>query len=158
MPSILFICTANICRSPMASALFQKICLENNDLHSWRVESAGTWSREGDPAAEGTKVVMKLQGIDISSHRSRLVQKETIEEFDLILTMERGHKEALQYEFPPQANRIFMLSEMVGLEFDIKDPYGGPMVGYEKTANEIEILLRDGFNTILSLVSNNSSE
>jgi hypothetical protein len=42
---------------------------------------------------------------------------------------------------------------MVGLKFDIKDPYGGPIEGYEKTASEIEILLLDGFNTILSLVS-----
>ena len=157
MPSLLFICTANICRSPMASALFQIICLEKHDMQSWRVESAGTWSHEGDPAVEGTKSVMKSRGIDISSHRSRLVRKEIIEEFDLILTMERGHKEALQYEFPSQASRIYMLSEIVGLEFDIKDPFGGPLAGYEKTANEIEMLLRDGFNTILSLVSNNYS-
>lgn len=157
MPSILFICTANICRSPMASALFQKICLEQNDLHSWRIESAGTWSRNGDRAAEGTVSVMKSQGIDISTHRSRLIQKEIIEKFDLILTMEGGHKEALQFEFPSQASRIFMLSEMVGLRFDIKDPFGGPMEGYEKTADEIETLLRDGFTTILSLVSLNHS-
>lgn len=153
MPSILFICTANICRSPMASALFQKICIEKNDQHSWRVESAGTWSRDGDPAAEGIKTVMNSKGIDLSAHRSRLIQKEILEQFDLILTMERGHKEALHVEFPSVANRIYLLSEMVGQNFDIEDPYGGPMDGYENTANEIETILRDGFNTILSLVN-----
>jgi len=137
----------------MASALFLRICTEKDKSHSWRVDSAGTWAHEGDPVAEGTKSVMKSRGIDVSSHRSKLVKKEIVEEFDLILTMEHGHKEALQIEFPSHSSRIYLLSEMVDKNIDIEDPYGGPILGYEKTANEIESLLREGFNTILSLVS-----
>ena len=153
MPSILFICTANICRSPMASAIMQIICSERSDPQLWRIESAGTWANDGDSVAEGTEIVMDSRGIDVSTHRSRLVRREIINKFDLVLTMERGHKEALQIEFPDISNRIYMLSEMIGLTFDIRDPYGGPLIGYEKTASDIERILDDGFDNIQTLAS-----
>lgn len=153
MPSILFICTANICRSPMASAIMQIICSERSDPKLWRVESAGTWANDGDSVAEGTEIVMDSRGIDVSTHRSRVVRREIIDEFDLVLTMERGHKEALQIEFPDISDRIFMLSEMIGLTFDIGDPYGGPLIGYEKTASDIERILDEGFDNIQTLAS-----
>jgi protein-tyrosine phosphatase len=70
---------------------------------------------------------MKTMGLDTSGHRSRRVTGEMMADFDLILTMEAGHKEALLVEFPELAGRIYMLSEMVGDRRDIADPIGGPL-------------------------------
>ena len=114
MPSVLFVCTANICRSPMAMGLFSHMLAEHQVGGEWQVESAGTWGLEGDPPAAGSQAVMRSMDIDISNHRARRVDNELLRSFDLILTMENGHKEALSMEFPAHAGRVFMLSEMAG--------------------------------------------
>lgn len=148
--SVLFVCTANICRSPMAAALFAKKIKAGL---GWRVESAGTWAPEGQPAASRAQMVLRGRGLDLSQHRSRSVNREMLQEFDLILTMERGHKEALQAEFPEIAARVYMLSEMTGQVFNIEDPIGGPLSEYENTARELEDLLERGCERILQLVA-----
>lgn len=151
MPAILLICTANICRSPMAEALLQAK-LEEEDLSGdWRVESAGTWASAGHPAAALSQQVMEARGIDISQHRSKGVEGGYLEKFDLILTMERNHKEALQVEFPELSDRIYTLSEMAGQKFDIEDPMGGSEADFEATADEIERLIEAGSEKIKRL-------
>jgi protein-tyrosine-phosphatase len=106
---------------------------------------------DGLPASENGQIVMRMLGLDTSSHRSRRVTREMLAAFDLILTMEAGHKEALQIEFPESAARIFMLSEMVGKKADIADPIGGPLEDYEDTARELDHLLAQGFKKIVNL-------
>lgn len=120
----------------------------------WQVDSAGTWGLEGEPAAVGSLAVMNSIGIDISDHRARRVDPELLNSYDLILTMERGHKEALCMEFPKFSNRIYLLSEMAGEKSDIEDPYGGPYSGYEQAAEDIQHFLDIGFNEIVELASN----
>lgn len=157
--AVLFICTANICRSPMAVELFKmKLQAHKLPLDQWRVESAGTWAQEGEPASEGSSIVMLRRGVDLSEHRSRMVSKNMLKEFDLILTMEAGHKEALQIEFPEFASRIFMLSEMQGVSAPVRDPYGGPLTGYEVTVETIDRMLAKGFYRIVSLVEANQAQ
>ncbi len=146
MPSVLFICTANICRSPMAMALFRN--LAGND---WLIESAGTWAAEGQPAAEGAAAEMAARGLDLSTHRSRCVSRELIQPFNLILTMERGHKEALQVEFSEMAERVFLLSEMSGKLKEVDDPYGGTAQDYQVAAQTIEDFLVNGSERIKTL-------
>ena len=153
MPAILFVCTANICRSPIAMGLLRQMLEEKHIDGDWRVESAGTWGLEGDPAAEGSQAVMNNIGIDISEHRARRVEYELLQTYDLILTMENGHKEALCMEFPDFSDRIYMLSEMADQKQDIGDPYGGAYSGYEQAAEDIQQYLTDGFETILRLAS-----
>ena len=151
MKSVLFICTANICRSPIAEGLMSsKVKGENG---GWLVVSAGTWAINGEPAAINSQKTMQEMEIDIRGHRSRLVTKEMMGNFNLILTMEKGHKEALRVEFPEYAHRIFLLSEMVGKKFDIADPIGGPMVDFRETANEINQIITVGFNRIETLAA-----
>jgi protein-tyrosine-phosphatase len=148
--SILFVCAANICRSPMAMGLMTKQIARSSD--EWRIESAGVWADVGYPAARNTLQVLENRGIDISNHRSRPVTLELIRDFNLILVMERNHKEAMRAAFPQFADRIFILSEMIGPETDIIDPIGGPLVDFEDTAQEIENMLSDGYPRILELV------
>lgn len=151
MPSILFICTANICRSPMAAALFRKILQEKGISEGWRIESAGTWPLAGQPAVEKTQKVVRKHGMDISDHRSKGVNRHLMEAFDLILTMEKGQKEALMVEFPEYAKKNFLISEMVGIFEDIEDPIGLSEEDFKDTANQIESYLNKGFEKIIAL-------
>lgn len=151
MKKILFVCTANIARSPMAAALFNQKMVERGREDFYRAESAGTWAVDGLPAPEDGKQVMRFRGLDTSSHRSRVVNKEIITSADLILTMEAGHKEALQIEFPDQKGKIWMLSEIVGQPYDIPDPYMQGRAKYEATAQELEQLLDQGIERICAL-------
>jgi protein-tyrosine-phosphatase len=149
MPAILFVCTANICRSPMAAGLFKQILEDKSASDEWSVESAGTWGLDGEPAAAGSLAVMRNKGVDISDHRARSVNQEIIQSFDLILTMESGQKESLHMEFSKFSDRIYLLSEMVNQKHDIDDPYGGVFSEYEQAADEIEEYLLNGFDTII---------
>jgi protein-tyrosine-phosphatase len=155
MPSVLFVCTANVCRSPMASAIFAKIVAQRANGENWRIESAGTWAQEGIPAVQNTQLTLSsLYKIDVQEHRSRCVSQELLSSFELILTMEKGHKEALQIEFPQIAERIYLIGEMIGEEREIQDPIGGPLIDYRDTARLLERILTDGFENIRRLAKN----
>jgi protein-tyrosine-phosphatase len=148
MPSILFVCSANICRSPMAEAILKRLVSQRSDTDLWHIESAGTWAIRGYPAAEFSQYVMKSMGLDISSHQSKPVSLELIKRFDLILTMENNHKEGMIAEFKQYSNRIFMLSEMIGLKMDIPDPIRGQIADYEETARLLERIITEGLDQI----------
>jgi protein-tyrosine-phosphatase len=148
MPSVLFVCTANICRSPMAEALWRS---RLGDAAGWRVESAGTWAMDGQPAAHYARQVIKQRGSDLSQHRSRVVDKELLESFRLILVMEQGHKEALRFEFPAIASRVYLLSEMEDESRDIHDPVGGSLLDFEEAARELDRILEKGSEKIRRL-------
>lgn len=152
-PAVLFVCTANVCRSPMAAALFRaQLRKVRPDWQDWIVDSAGTWADDGEPASRNSVQVMGQRGLDISDHRSRTVNESMLRKYDLILTMGPGHKEALQVEFPTIANRVYLLSEMDGTMNPISDPYGGPVEAYEETAIKMEKLLLKGMKQIITLV------
>lgn len=149
--SILVVCTANICRSPMAEALL-KARVPGGE--NWRIESAGTWAMDGQLVSTNSQLVLQQRGLDASGHRSRSVSPQMMDQFNLILVMEPGHKEALQVEFPHAAGKIFLFSEMVGLKYPVVDPYGRSLNDYEQTARELEQIFDQGFETIARLARN----
>ncbi|MDD5469000.1 MAG: low molecular weight protein arginine phosphatase [Anaerolineales bacterium] len=155
MASVIFVCTANICRSPMAEALF-KLMLNSEGDH-WRVESAGTWAEAGLPASQKAQQVIAEMGGDLSQHRSRPVERSLLDEFDLILTMEQGQKEALRAEFPELAPKVFGLREILSQAGDIRDPHGSSLEDYQATAREIALILGTGLEKIRSLTGNQAS-
>ncbi len=138
----------------MASALFlARLKTEREDWEQWLVDSAGTWATEGQPASANSVKAMASRDLDISKHRSKEVSEQFLEMFDLILTMELSHKEALRAEFPRLAGRVFLLSEMSGPPRNVEDPYGLTLKDYEKTAQEIEGYVETGFAEIMKRVA-----
>lgn len=156
MRSVLFVCTANICRSPMAAGLLSEKIKEQNS--EWIIASAGVYAQPGLPAAQNTLLVLRQRGIDWSAHRSQGVNRELLEKFGLILTMEQGQKEALQAAYPRLAPRINLLTEMVDEYHDIVDPIGQPLIEYEDTAREIDSILNRGFKRIRALAEISKSQ
>lgn len=144
--NILFVCTGNTCRSPMAEGIF-KALLKDNNIDNINVSSAGISTFEGDSANEKAIYTLRNKGIDIKSHKSRQITKEIIENSDLILTMTKSHKRMILNALPEYLNKIFTIKEYVyinnneeltGKNLDIADPYGLDYNIYEKCAAEIE--------------------
>ena len=151
MPVLLFVCTANIIRSPVAEGLFKHKLGERGMASNWIVRSAGTWGKVGLKAAQETVEILRKQGIYITSHRSRIISSAILEPVDLILTMEQDHKEALNVEFPNKNGNILLLSEMINMVFDIPDPADEKFADFDNTVSEIDSILEKGFGRIIDL-------
>jgi protein-tyrosine phosphatase len=135
----------------MAEAILRKIVSERQDADQWYVESAGTWAMDGSPPAILSQFVMEKMGMDISHHQSQPTRLKLLQQFDLVLTMENEQRKWLKNQYSEFADRIYMLSEMVGAQVDIPDPIGGELVDFEETAFLIERILRDGIDKIHEL-------
>jgi protein-tyrosine-phosphatase len=137
----------------MAEAMLKQLAGERPDADRWHIESAGTWATYGHPAADLSQQVMKEMGLDISNHQSKPVTEELLHCFDLILTMEENQKEALTIQFKAYADRIFLLSEMIGIVQSIPDPIGGTLADYQDTARLIQKILVKGQDRIIQLAN-----
>jgi protein-tyrosine phosphatase len=152
MPSILMICTANQFRSPIAAACLKKELGAALPGEIWLVESAGTWAVEGLPAS---RLMLKLAGrlgLDgLAEHLTRQVSAHMLEDFDLLIVMDSGHKEALSTEFPYLRERIYLLTEISGcMGYDIPDP-AIPGASANEIAYEISSLVKTGREKIMQL-------
>ena len=154
MARILVICTANICRSPVAAALLRDR-LRQRGLTDWTVGSAGTWAMAARPASRYSVEVMGRHGFNITDHRATMVEEGHLRDADLALTMEDGHAEALRAEFPAQAHKVYMLTEMIGRSYNIADPYGGPLGEYERMVDSLEEVIDAGLERIIALAKGN---
>lgn len=112
---------------------------------------------DGFQAASRTRLALQKLGLSAENHVARTVTREMLQSFDLILTMERGHQEALQVEFPQESKRIFLLSEMVGARFDIWDPMGGTQENFDATAQELSMLLSKASAKIEQIATQNAA-
>jgi tRNA threonylcarbamoyl adenosine modification protein (Sua5/YciO/YrdC/YwlC family) len=137
---ILFVCTGNTCRSPMAEIFAQKWLAENfhTDLDAiehfgYKVSSAGVMAYSGMPASEEAIEVAREAGLDLSAHRSRLLDVERIRSCDWVFAMSRSHRDRILSLCPDAADRCRLLDA----SGDIPDPIGAGLDAYRRTAEQI---------------------
>jgi protein-tyrosine phosphatase len=153
-PSVLFVCTANRFRSPIAEAAFRKLLRKRGIETNWIVGSAGCWTIDGLSPAPTAAWMLEHLGLDLSNHHSRSVSRELIAQYQLVLVMEKNQKEALQIEFPEMSHKVFMMTEICGgLVVDIPDPVSQPEEMCLSVAWEIIHLIENCFQEICQRAS-----
>ena len=124
--SILFVCTGNTCRSPLAEGFLKKL-LERNSLRRIEIGSAGLTAFPGSPASFQALRVARENSLSLEKHQARLVTPELIDQADLIVVMEPGHRRQLLDLHPQAAGKILLLRHFArygSRERGIPDPYG----------------------------------
>ncbi|OZM56780.1 hypothetical protein CIB95_11220 [Lottiidibacillus patelloidae] len=150
MKHVLFVCTGNTCRSPMAEAL-----ANNRYNDKFIAKSAGVFASNGMPASVNSIDAMKEKGIDLD-HQSSPLTNELVDWADIVLTMTENHKSAILATYPSAAEKLYTLKEYANRETDnekldklndvqnnlwkndISDPFGGSLALYKETLLEIE--------------------
>ncbi len=151
--TVLFVCTGNVCRSPMAAGLFYDKLVREKADGLVRIRSAGVWALEGLAASAYARQVMSERNLDIHSHRGRNITQQDVDEADLILVMTQRHKEIIRRDTTGAEGKVHLLTEMAGQPYDIRDPYGGSLPEYRQTASELADLIERGYPRIMELLA-----
>jgi len=153
MKTILFICTGNVCRSPMAEALFRRAVSGRGEF---RVLSAGLGAMDGQPPTPHSVHAMRELGVDISAQRSRMLTTDLVRSADLILGMTHSHVDTVALLYPAAAEKTFLLREfdetLETYEKDISDPIGSSYPVYVECRDQIE----QGIVTLLKFMEQNN--
>jgi protein-tyrosine phosphatase len=145
---VLFVCTGNICRSPMAEAIFQKLARDAGLSDRFEIASVGTDDEDiGLPIHRGTRAVLQQHGIPYSNDkRATLVTRADVEEADYTLAMTRQHLSELQALRPARSGEMRLLMDFVpsGEGRDIPDPY------YTRNFDEVYAMISAGCQGLLA--------
>lgn len=136
--NILFVCTGNTCRSPMAEAIFNKISADEHINAT--ADSAGIYT-DGSEVSKNAVKVMKEYNVDISGRKSKTVTADLVGGADLVLTMSKLHKEALIRMFR-ENEKIYTLSEYIGEDEDVSDPFGGDENVYRQCRDKLYEMIK----------------
>jgi glycine hydroxymethyltransferase len=154
MKNILFVCTGNICRSPMAEGLLRHMTARRGDV---RVASAGLGAMDGQRPSLHAVEALAREGIDISGHRSQPVSAALLQRADFVFTMTRDHRDMLLLLFPEAGAKIRLLraaEAAKGGRADVYDPIGGSFATYETCKEEIKHALTG----VLDIINRSSAD
>lgn len=132
---VLFVFTGNTCRSKMAEAFFNSLNTDDNITSN----SAGISILPG--SKESAELIYRELKLDLKNKKAKQIENELLEESDLVLAMTKYWRDYLIKYYKNYKNKIFTLSEYVGVEGKIKDPYGGTVSVYKNTYNQIRELV-----------------
>lgn len=130
---IVFVCSGNTCRSPMAQAIMMDTIKKHN-IENVEVDSFGLYCNSGDPISQGAKQALLKMDIEFESN-SKPLTKEAINKADYIICMTSSHKQALKDVVDPK--KLFTMNELAS-KGEIIDPYGQSLEVYIKTAEQIK--------------------
>lgn len=137
---ILVVCTANICRSPMAEGLLaHALSGQAGPLRYLQVTSAGIAARPGETVSANSVAALRKVGLDISTHRARALTQEMLDRALVVLCMTHAHTQAIAFQASPVPERLHLFRDFLpdGASREIADPYGGALPHYEQSRDEM---------------------
>ena len=142
MKKLIFVCTGNTCRSPMAEGLLRALLPED---FGWEISSAGVCAANGWPVSANAVKALREKEIDISSLTSETLTPDLIAEANLLITMTKGHRKAVLAAVSESEGKVFLLKsfEVAKYAADIGDPVGGNLDVYRQVRDEIDAALPD---------------
>ncbi len=143
---IVFVCTGNTCRSPMAQALMQARAAGNLDI---KVDSCGTSVYQSEGINHKAEQALSSVGITAFEHSSRQLDKTDIDSADIVLTMTQHQKISITKVYPEYKYKVFTICEYTrDSKDDVTDPYGKSQIFYNFCVNELKVLVDELYEII----------
>lgn len=139
MKKVLFVCTGNTCRSPMAEVIMRRMA--ENAGTQMQVQSAGLYVLPGEPASPHAVQAAKELGLSLEGHHAQALTVGMVEQADAVLCMTQSQAEQIRRVCPEAQKKIWAIKNFAGLgSGDVSDPFGGSILEYRDCAQELELL------------------